>query len=162
MSNAGIAETRDIRTQIQFYEESGHLTRTNQQRSPNYQDFYQDNFFPFDFIRSTWLVHELKSEAGRNLRCEMYEEHALWGNREMEDLSMAFVLAKRKIKMQLGKLADNQYAGPEEWYPILVPREDPDAEGPAYLDYLEASQKVATDSKGHEYYITFLPQKGKA
>ena len=161
MSNAGIAETRDIRTQIQFYEEAGHLTRTNQQRSPNYQDFYQDNFFPFDFLRSTWLVHELKSEAGRNLRCEMYEEHALWGNREMEDLSMAFVLAKRKVKMQLGKLADNQYAGPEEWYPLLVPREDAVPEGPVYLDYLEASQKIATNSKGHEYYITFLPQKGK-
>jgi nucleoside-diphosphate-sugar epimerase len=161
MSNAGIAETRDIRTQIQFYEEAGHLTRTNQQRSPNYQDFYQDNFFPFDFIRSTWLVHELKSEAGRNLRCEMYEEHALWGNREMEDLSMAFVLAKRKVKMQLGKLADNQYAGPEEWYPLLVPKKDEVMEGPVYLDYLEPSQKIATNSKGHEYYITFLPQKGK-
>lgn len=161
MSNAGIAETRDIRTQIQFYEEAGHLIRTNQQRSPNYQDFFQENLFPFDFIRSTWLVHELKSEAGRNLRCEMYEEHALWGNREMEDLSMAFVLAKRKVKMQLGKLADNQYAGPEEWYPLLVPRDDAVLEGPVYLDYLEPSQKIATDRKGHEYYITFLPQKGK-
>ena len=63
--------------------------------------------------------------------------------------------------MQLGKLADNQYAGPEEWYPLLVPKKDEVMEGPVYLDYLEPSQKIATNSKGHEYYITFLPQKGK-
>ena len=162
MSNAGIAETKDIRAQVQFYEHSSHLTRENWKRSPNYQEFNQDNFFPYDFLRSTWLVHELKSDEGRNLRCEMYEEHALWGNSEMEDLSMGFVLAKRKVKMQLGKVADNQYNGPEQWYPLLVPREpdDEDAitEGPVYLDYLESAQKVATDSKGHEFYVTFLPQ----
>jgi len=165
MANAGIAETKDIRAQVQFYEETGHLTRTNMQRSPNYQEFNQDNFFPYDFLRSTWLVHTLKSEEGRNLRCEMYEEHALWGNREMEDLSMGYVLAKRKVKMQLGKIAEPQYEGPEEWYPLLVPREpdDEDAitEGSVHLDYQESAQKVATDSKGHEYYVTFLPQKRK-
>eukprot|EP00571_Detonula_confervacea_P015141 CAMPEP_0172308158 /NCGR_PEP_ID=MMETSP1058-20130122/8849_1 /TAXON_ID=83371 /ORGANISM="Detonula confervacea, Strain CCMP 353" /LENGTH=1272 /DNA_ID=CAMNT_0013020517 /DNA_START=115 /DNA_END=3933 /DNA_ORIENTATION=+ len=165
MQNAGIAETKDIRAQITFYEQTGHLTRTSMQRSPNYQEFFQDNFFPYDFLRSSWLVHELKSEEGRNLRCEMYEEHALWGNSAMEDLSMGFVLAKRKVKMQLGGMADPQFKGPEEWYPLLVPREQDDedaiTEGPAYLDYLEAAQKVATERKGHEYYVTFLPQRLK-
>ncbi|KAL7543173.1 hypothetical protein ACHAXR_013501 [Thalassiosira sp. AJA248-18] len=165
MTNAGIAETKDIRAQIQFYEQSAHLTRTSMNRSPNYQELYQDNFFPFDFLRSTWLVHELKSQEGRNLRCEMYEEHSLWGNSEMEDMSMGFVMAKLKAKMNLGKMAQPQYDGPEEWYPLLIPRvpgdEDAVAEGPVYLDYLEPAQKVATDRKGHEFYVSFLPQKSK-
>eukprot|EP00578_Thalassiosira_sp_NH16_P000214 CAMPEP_0181134492 /NCGR_PEP_ID=MMETSP1071-20121207/32117_1 /TAXON_ID=35127 /ORGANISM="Thalassiosira sp., Strain NH16" /LENGTH=1311 /DNA_ID=CAMNT_0023221015 /DNA_START=260 /DNA_END=4195 /DNA_ORIENTATION=+ len=165
MANAGIAETRSIREQMQFYEQSGHLTRMNIQRSPNYQEFFQDNFFPYDFIRTSWLVHELKSEEGRTFRCEMYEEHSLWGNNEMEDMSMAFVLAKRKVKMQMGKMVDHQYAGREEWYAFLEPKEADDedgiTDGPVYLDYLEAAHKVTTDSKGHEFYVTFLPQNRK-
>jgi len=166
MSNNGIAETKDIRNQVQFYEHTSHLTRTNMLRSPNYQELLSgDNFFPYYFLRSTWLVHGLKSEEGRHLRCEMYEEHALWGNAGMEDFSMGHVLAKRRVKMQLGSVAEPQYEGPEEWHPLLVPRE-PDDDGaitegssPVYLDYTEPAQKVATDRKGHEYHVTFLPQK---
>lgn len=166
MSNNGVADTKDIRNQLQFYEHSSHLTRSNTQRSPNYQELVAgDNSFPYDFLRSTWLVHTFKSEEGRCLRCEMYEEHALWGNAGMEDFSMGYVLAKRKVRMQLGSVAESQYEGPQEWYPLLVPREpkDEDAttEDSVYLDYIESAQDIATDSNGHEYYITFLPQKGK-
>jgi len=167
MSNNGIAETEDIRNQMSFYEHTSHLTRMNMLRSPNYQQLLVlgDNLFPYDFLRSTWLVHTLKSEEGRHLRCEMYEEHALWGNTGMEDLSMGYVLAKRKVKMQLGPVAERQYDSPAEWYPLLVPKESKDegaiTEGPVYLDYIANAQKVATDSKGHEYHITFLPQKQK-
>jgi len=166
MKANSLAETKDIRAQVAFYEEATHLTRTTMLRSPNYQDFYQENLFPFEYIRSTWLVHELKSEVGRNLRCEMYEEHSLWGNRDMEDLSMAFVLAKNKVKMRLGKLSDNTGSwGPEEWYPLLIPKDPNDedfiTEGPVYLDYQESAQKVVTDSRGHELYVSFLNQKVK-
>mmetsp|Transcript_30248 Transcript_30248/g.60638 ORF Transcript_30248/g.60638 Transcript_30248/m.60638 type:complete len:1211 (+) Transcript_30248:165-3797(+) len=163
MGNVGITETKDIRAQVAFYEQSGHLTRTNVQRSANYQEVFQDNDFPFEFLRSTWLVHELRSEMGRNLRCEMYEEHSSWGNSGMEDLSMGFVLAKRKVKLQLGRIAAPEYEGPEEWYPLLEPRrrDDNDAitEGPVYLNHLESEQKIATDDDGSEFFISFLPQK---
>ena len=78
---------------------------------------------------------------------------------------MGYVLAKRKVKMQLGPVAERQYDSPAEWYPLLVPKESKDegaiTEGPVYLDYIANAQKVATDSKGHEYHITFLPQKQK-
>lgn len=158
-----IAETKDIRAQVAFYEEATRYTRSNMLRSPNYQDFHQANLFPFDFLRTSWVVHELKSEFGRNLRCEIYEEHSLWGNRDMEDLSISFVLAKNKVKMRLGTMVDNRFADHEEWYPLLIPREpnDEDAitEGPMYLDYLEDAQKITTDSRGHEIYISFLNQK---
>ena len=163
MTNMGIAETSDIRAQLHFYQETGHLTRTNTGRSANYQEFFQENPFPFDFLRTTWLVHELNSQEGRDLRCEMYQEHAMWGNNDMEDLSIGYVLASRKVRMQLGSIAAPEYEGPEEWYPLLVPKEptDEDAitEGPVYLDYLEEAQKVTKDETGAELFITFLPQK---
>ena len=163
MTNMGIAETSDIRRQLHFYQETGHLTRTNTGRSANYQEFFQENPFPFDFLRTTWLVHELQSQEGRDLRCEMYQEHAMWGNNDMEDLSIGYVLASRKVRMQLGSIAAPEYEGPEEWYPLLVPKEptDEDAitEGPVYLDYLEEAQKVTKDETGSELFITFLPQK---
>ena len=165
MRASGIAETKDIRAQVAFYEEAIRNTRSNTLRSPNYQDFHQVNLIPFDFLRTSWVVHELKSEFGHNLRCEMYEEHSLWGNRDMEDLSISFVLAKNKVKMRLGKIVENRFADHEEWYPLLIPREpnDEDAitEGPMYLDYLEDAQKFATDSRGHEIFISFLNQKSK-
>ena len=81
----------------------------------------------------------------------------------MEDLSISFVLARNRVKMRLGEMAENQFIGPEEWYPLLSPREPDDenaiAEGPLYLDYLEDAQKVAKNSRGHEIFISFLNQK---
>ncbi|KAL3811209.1 hypothetical protein ACHAXA_004511 [Cyclostephanos tholiformis] len=165
MKASGIAETKDIRAQVSFYEEATQYTRSDVLRSPNYQDSIRPglNFFPLIFVHSTWLVHELKSEFGRNLRCEIYEEHSLWGNRDMEDLTISFVLAKNRVKMRLGEKEESQFIGPEEWYPLLIPREpdDEDAvkEGPLYLDYLDDAQQVATDSRGHEIFISFLNQK---
>ena len=165
MKSNGIAETKDIRAQVSFYEEATHYTRSEVLRSPNYQDFIRPklNSFPFNFVHSSWLVHKLNSEFGHNLRCEIYEEHSLWGNRDMEDLSISFVLARNRVKMRLGEMAENQFIGPEEWYPLLSPREPDDenaiAEGPLYLDYLEDAQKVAKNSRGHEIFISFLNQK---
>lgn len=163
MTNMGIAETSDIRAQTEFYQQTAHFTRTNTGRSANYQEWFQENLFPYDFLRTTWLVHELKSHEGHDLRCEMYQEHSMWGNSGMEDLSIGYVLASRKVRLQLGKMAAPQYEGPEEWYPLLVPKEPTDedaiAEGPVYLDYLEEAQKTAKDEAGAELYITFLPQK---
>jgi nucleoside-diphosphate-sugar epimerase len=165
MKSNQIAETKDIRAQVSFYDEATHYTRSELLRSPNYQDFIRPklNSFPFNFVHSSWLVHRLNSESGHNLRCEIYEEHSLWGNRNMEDLSISFVLARNRVKMRLGEMAENQFIGPEEWHPLLIPREPGDenaiAEGPLYLDYLEDAQQIATDSRGHEIFISFLNQK---
>lgn len=159
----------NIRHQVDFYEQSAHLVRTNTQRSPNYQELFQNNFFPFAFLRTSWLVHDLTSEEGRDLRCEIYDEHASWGNAGMEELAMGFVLAKRTVKMQIGPMAPRQGGkGPEEWQPMTVPRgiDDEDekggtmvSDGPAYLDYLDVAQKAATDKDGAEVFVSFLPRE---
>ena len=164
MAQAGIAETLGIRQQRQFYEQAAHLTRSSIRRSPRYQQFIKDNSINYDFIRSTWLVHNgLRSAEATNLRCDWYEEHSLWGNRDMEDLALGYVLAKRRVLGQLGQSPDPHYGGPEKWYAFLKrnERDDDEDDGPEYLEYLESNRQVVTDPWGEEYWLSFLPQKPK-
>ena len=157
MSNFGVKMTEQIQKQIQFYQQVSHLLRNNLLRPTNYA-----NNFPFEYIRSYWLLHDLKSDEGHQLRCEVYEDHATWGNRNMEDFSMAFVLAKRKVMMELGQKVETPDS-PGDWYPLIVPKKRNDManifviEGPEYLEYLDPSRKsVAKNHKGSEIFISFL------
>jgi hypothetical protein len=163
MSNNGVKMTERLKRQIQFYHYASHLVRTNLMRSTNYAIYIQENNFPFEYLRSTWMLHDLNSEEGQKLRCEIYEEHNAWGNHDMEDFSMAFVLAKRTILSKLGKMADPQYEGPQDWYPLLASAKTKDindiSEGPEYL-YLDPSQKsVAKNHRGSEIYLSFLSRQ---
>merc|ERR1711862_668999 len=36
------------------------------------------NNFPLEFIRSTWLGHDIK--YGKEFRCKIYNEHLFWNN----------------------------------------------------------------------------------
>ncbi len=160
MTNFGVKMTEQIQKQIQFYQQASHLVRNNLLRSSNYANKVIENNFPFEYIRSAWLLHDLKSDEGHQLRCEVYEEHATWGNRNMEDFSMAFVLAKRRVMMELGqKVETPDSAG--DWYPLIVPKKRKDMvnviEGPEYLEYLDPSRKsIAKNHKGSEIFISFL------
>ena len=159
MSNSDVEMTDHIQRQIQFYQHASHLVRNSLLRSSNYAYNVIENDFPFEYIRSNWLIHYLKSDEGNQLRCEMYEEHATWGNRNMEDMSMAFVLAKRKVLMQLGDEVDTPDS-PLDWHPLLVPKkmDENEFEGPEYLEYLDPSRKtVARRPKGSEIFLSFLP-----
>jgi len=164
MSNFGVKMTEKVKRQIWFYEHVSHLVRNGLLRSTNYANDVKENNFPFEYIRSNWLVHELKSDEGRQLRCEVYEEHVTWGNQNMEDFSMAFVLAKRTVMLKLGKMVES-YDNPGDWYPFLVPKKEKDIdedviEGPKYLEYLDPSRKaVAKNHKGSEIYISFLSKE---
>ena len=161
MSNFGVKMTEQVQKQIQFYQHASHLVRNNLLRSTNYANNVIENKFPFEYIRSNWLLHDLKSDEGHQLRCEIYEEHATWGNQYMEDFSMAFVLAKRTVMMDLGQKVETPDS-PGDWYPIIVPKKTKSTkedviEGPEYLEYLDPSRKsVAKNHKGSEIYISFL------
>lgn len=164
MSNNGVKMTERVKRQIQFYQYASHLVRTNMMRSTNYASYIQENNFPFEYLRSTWVLHDLNSEEAQKLRCEIYEEHTAWGNHDMEDFSMAFVLAKRTILSKLGKMAAPQYEGPQDWYPLLASAKTKDnndiSEGSEYLEYLDPSQKsVAKNHRGSEIYISFLSRQ---
>jgi nucleoside-diphosphate-sugar epimerase len=164
ISNFDVVYSEQIKKQVQFYQHASHLVRSSMLRSTNYASNVQENYFPFEYISTNWILHDLQSKEGHQLRCEIYEEHATWSNHNMEDLAAAFVLAKRRVMLKLGKMAEPQYEGPADWYPLLVPRKAKDKdnliEGHEYLEYLDPSQKtVAKNIKGSEIYISFFSQK---
>lgn len=52
------------------------------------------------------LVHNIQSERSRRLRCEWYEEQLFWSdkearNRDLEDMTLAFVLARLRMEHRL-------------------------------------------------------------
>ena len=65
--------------------------------------------YPMDFeITDTYLiVHDLQSDRSRRLRCEWYEEQLVWSNhqksqnRNLEDLSLSYVMAKWRKENRL-------------------------------------------------------------
>jgi hypothetical protein len=61
------------------------------------------------------MVHDFREEESRQLRCELYDEHLYWGNTHLEDLALAYILAKRRIMGQLAL----PLVGEEGWTPIL-------------------------------------------
>lgn len=164
MSNFGVKMTEHVQRQIRFYQHASHLVRNNMLRSTTYDENLKEKKFPFEYVRSNWLLHDLGRDEGHQLRCEIYEEHVTWGNQNMEDFSIAFVLAKRTAMLQLGKMAET-YDSHGDWYPLLVPKKVKDMdedviEGPEYLEYLDPSRKaVAKNHKGAEIYISFLTQE---
>ena len=89
------------------------------------------------WIRSRWVVHDLKNEEGRQIRCDWFGEHAQWGNL-LDQLSFAHVMAVRDIKRKLTRnepddrmraqlpqepeeIAD--IGDKQEWYPLIGPAE---------------------------------------
>ena len=49
------------------------------------------------WIRSRWVIHDLKTEEGRQIRCDWFREHAHWGN-PLDQLSFAHVMAVREVE----------------------------------------------------------------
>ncbi len=126
--------------QVQFYEHAAHLVqstesrRLDELRPPSYKNF------PFHFLRSNMVVHDLRVDQARLLRCEWYDEQVFWGVRHLEDVSMAFVLAKRRVRGQ---------HGPDEggWTPLVLPVEDE----------MEVGDRV-TSFGGAELFMRVLPR----
>jgi hypothetical protein len=81
---------------------------------PNQQmKFFDHGFQDFDFRLpdSFLVVHNLQSERSRQLRCEWYEEQLFWSdeenrNRDLEDMTLAFVLARRRMEHRLVAVDD--------------------------------------------------------
>ena len=54
------------------------------------------------WIRSMWLIHDIRQEVGRQLRCEWYEEHLLWEN-NLDQLSFAYIIGKKELERRIGR-----------------------------------------------------------
>ena len=104
-----------LRNQVQFYEHAAHLVQTTARRP--FIEISHPLFprFPMQWVRSNLLVHELFETESRRLRCEWYQEHAYWGNQGMEDLSLAFVLARRSVEGRQGPAMNSMH---DVWIPL--------------------------------------------
>ena len=86
-----------FRRQMDSYQYTASILNRKELRSsfePNY--LYESRHW----ISSKSFVHDFTREEGRHLRCEIYEEHSLWGN-AYDQLSFSHVMATRKLQRQL-------------------------------------------------------------
>jgi hypothetical protein len=90
-------EKPELKRQREFYERVPTFTNRVDLRSPE-EPWYR--FEMRHWIRSRWIVHDLKLEESRQLRCEWYQEHVQWGN-ELDQLSFAYIMAKRELKRRI-------------------------------------------------------------
>jgi hypothetical protein len=106
--------------QLAFYETVAHLVQTNDMRPEREIRTTQYFSFPYQWISMSVVVHDLKMPESRDLRCSWYDESLFWGgNPDAEELSFAYLLARRRIEGGLGSTIEGE---DESWNPMLVPK----------------------------------------
>lgn len=141
---ASISQMTEV---FQSDNDSGSDTKSEQTHSLIQQrDFYdrvhsyvdKDDFRPiiepeykFDmkhWIRSKWVLHDLREEEGRDLRCEWYQEHSHWKN-ELDQLSFGYVMARREVERRFARheMDDrmiDEMPQEEEWVKHVLDKDD--------------------------------------
>lgn len=98
------------------------------------------------WIRTRWVVHDMKLEEGRELRCDWFEEHVQWGN-ELDQLSFAHVMARRELERRMEHQEPDDHIKPphvqhpelklltdaHEWHPYLGKEHRLDSHGEALV-----------------------------
>ena len=130
-ANEDDSEPKEVRVQREFYERARSLINSFDLRSLD--DIAHHRIQIKDFIRSRWVLHDLKEEEGHQLRCEWYREHVRW-NTHLDQISFAYVMAKRELtrkviteqplqteveKKTLLQMVIDAKSDAKEWYPIF-------------------------------------------
>lgn len=100
-------EPLQLKAQREFYERLPSIVNRDVMR-PAQEPTHKLEFSYW--ARTRWVIHDLKVEEARQLRCDWLKEHLLWNNQSpssaaFDQLSLAYVMAKRDI---LRKLAHNE------------------------------------------------------
>ena len=121
------------REQRKYYQQVAHFIQENRYRPQEEIDGTVYKQFPYQWLSMTFLVHDLRLPRAQTLRCDWFTEATFWGgNRDLEEMSLAFVLARYRIEGSLGpELVDD-----EGWSPFLV----------------EHGEKVSDDQHGHVFF----------
>ncbi|KAL3789343.1 hypothetical protein HJC23_006497 [Cyclotella cryptica] len=124
-------EPKEVRVQREFYEKARSLINSFELRSLDNVSRHRIEIK--DFIRSRWVLHDLKEEEGHQLRCEWYREHVRW-NTHLDQLSFAYVMARRELtrkviteqplqteveKVSLLQIVIDATSDAKEWHPIF-------------------------------------------
>ena len=110
LARDGVQPKPRLQLQQQHYEHASHLVINGERRSLTTMAENEFPKFPWLWIRSTLLVHDLRHEESRLLRCEWYDEQVFWGNSDLEDLSFAWIMARRRVRRERGD--------GDEWIPL--------------------------------------------
>jgi nucleoside-diphosphate-sugar epimerase len=92
-------ETAGMKRQREYYSDLITLLNRNDMRSslePQY------SFNLNHWARTRWIMHDIEGlEEARQLRCEWYQEHSRWEDSSLDQLSFAFVMAKREVERRI-------------------------------------------------------------
>jgi nucleoside-diphosphate-sugar epimerase len=91
-------ESSVLKAQREFYERMVSFVNRNTMRSPTEPQY---TFAMKHWARTRWVVHDLELEEGRQLRCEWYDEHLQWDGSTLDQLSFAYVMAKRELERRI-------------------------------------------------------------
>jgi hypothetical protein len=146
----GIRPNQDLLVpQVSFYTYAAHFVQ-NGIRRPEYEmrsTIYKGGF-PFEWLKTAMIVHDLRETEARDLRCEWYDEHLFWGNTHLEDVSLAYVLGKRRIMGRVGVAPESE----QGWFPIM----DTDAVDETADDVMLPDR--LTNSDDAELFVRILPK----
>jgi hypothetical protein len=91
-------EPPDIRRQREFYERIPSYINRNTELRSNLEPWYR--YSMRHWVRTRWVVHDMKLKDSRLLRCDWYQEHVQWGA-DLDQLSFAHVMAQRELKRRI-------------------------------------------------------------
>ncbi|KAL7464977.1 hypothetical protein ACHAXS_009235 [Conticribra weissflogii] len=124
-------EPKEIRVQREYYERAKSLINSFDLRT--LLPVARHKLEIKDFIRSRWVIHDMRLEEAHQLRCEWYREHIKW-NTHLDQLSFSYVMAKRELtrkiiteqpleteseKLTLLQMVINTRSDAKEWHPIF-------------------------------------------
>ena len=97
----GEKEPQSIRNQREFYERVPQFVNRDKELRSTYEPYYQ--YMMRHWVRTRWVVHDIKLEESRQLRCDWYREHIQWGTK-LDQLSFAYVMAVRDVKRRIAHM----------------------------------------------------------
>lgn len=112
-----VAENVSIpKQQVRYYKHLSRLIEAESSRQDDDLPTTMYKTFPFQWISLGLIIHDLKYEKARTLRCSWYDEYLYWGhsNRGAEELSLAYVIGMERL---LGNLGPG-HADDPSWVPI--------------------------------------------
>jgi hypothetical protein len=112
--------------------------------------------FPYQWTRLSLLIHDFTMEESRQLRCDWFDEYLFWGsNRNLEELSLAYVIGKRRIEGGIGPNLED--SDDTSWSPLLKNTGDGDEMEPGDNDEMESDRVV--NKRGAEVFIRMMKRQ---
>jgi nucleoside-diphosphate-sugar epimerase len=101
-------ESPELQRQREFYERVPMFVNQHDLRSSLEPLYYYEMKH---WIRSRWVVHDLRLEESRQVRCEWYQEHVLWGA-DLDQLTFAHIMAKIELKRRMTHHEPDEHTKP--------------------------------------------------